>query len=89
MKMAKIPYTNAAEEPSAMRESIVGARLTKVLKPDLKYLPFTMKTGMVSRNWVKAKFIAFASPWKNPGRGQPSICPIAMYTRGIEKANET
>jgi hypothetical protein len=78
MKIANIPYTKAAEEPSAMSESIVGARLSSVLKPDLKYLPFTIKTGIVRRNWVKAKFIVFASPWKNPGRGQPSICPIAI-----------
>ena len=74
--MAYMPYAEAAVEPNAMSESMFGAPWTSVLKPTRKNLKLTNTTGRSSRNCVNANVSTFSSPRKNPGSGQPNICPI-------------
>ena len=52
---------------------MLGEPLNKVLNPTRKYFSLTMATGSTSRNWVKAKVMAFPLPWKKSGRGQPIV----------------
>ena len=69
-------YAEAAVEPNAMSESMFGAPWTSVLKPTRKNLKLTNTTGKSSRNCVSANVSTFSSPRKNPGSGQPNMCPI-------------
>ena len=71
-----MPYTVAAVEPSAMSESMFGAPWNSVLQPTRKNLKLTNTTGSNSRNCVNANVSTFSSPRKNPGSGQPNMCPI-------------
>ncbi|CDB34290.1 unknown [Eggerthella sp. CAG:209] len=78
LNSAYAPYTVAAPEPSAMSESMLGARFAKARKPTRKNLKLMKMTGTSSTNRVSPYTIMFSIPVSTLGNGQPNMSPIEM-----------
>ena len=72
----------------ATRESILGERFQRALRPVVKNFRFSTSTGMVRSSWVRAEIREFSIPVRIPGTGSPIMAPMAMYIRGIRMAME-
>ena len=73
----------------AIRESIFGEAAKRVLKPTRKNLKLINTTGITSNKSVSEKIIAFSTPRKISGSGQPIICPMEIYESGTANTSES